>query len=181
MRASAKVWLQEQRKRRNALPPEEEARIQRLKERLQLGAPLQPHEVQQIGRRSQPTPGTSLATASLPEQNAILLARLDNMEKLLRHGEEERIRLRTQLLQASDENRRCAMQLIHSALERHKEELLLEEQLFRERLLRLESETRQNILWEVNRRSRGRSCRRGPNNERVQIKTRLLSSQQFYT
>ncbi|RNE97913.1 hypothetical protein TraAM80_09080 [Trypanosoma rangeli] len=180
MRASAKVWLQEQRRQRNALPSEEETRIRRLKERLQLGFPLEPHDAQHRSRQNQPKAGPSVGSASLLEQNAVLVSRLDTMEELLRHGEEERRRMRSQLLQASDENRRCAMQLVHSALDRYQGELVLEERLFRETLLLHESEAKQNILWELNRCLRGGKCTRASRNDLTKRKPRLLLGKQFY-
>ncbi|ESL06852.1 hypothetical protein TRSC58_05467 [Trypanosoma rangeli SC58] len=180
MKPSAKVWLQEQRRQRNALPSEEETRIRRLKERLQLGVPLELHDARHRSRRNQPKAGPSVGTASLLEQNAVLVARLDTMEELLCHGEEERRMMRSQLLQASDENRRCAMQLIHSALDRHQGELVLEERVFRETLLRHESEAKQNILWELNQCLRGGKLTHVSRNDLTKRKPGVLLGKQFY-
>ncbi|KAF8296653.1 hypothetical protein TcYC6_0086850 [Trypanosoma cruzi] len=181
MRASVKVWLQEQRRRRNTLPPEEEARIQRIKDRLRFGSPLcEPYDSHTESSWRKPTPVSSATAESLLQHNAVLLSRLEDVEEALRHSEKERQRLRTQLLQASDENRRCAMQLIQLALDTRRGELLLEEQLFRERLLRHESEKRQKFLWELDRRLRSDSCARASHNERLQSNPRVSLSKQFY-
>ncbi|KEG07659.1 hypothetical protein DQ04_09161020 [Trypanosoma grayi] len=182
MRPSAKLWLEERRRRLSTLPPEEEMRIQRLKGRLRLGGGTSACSASPaLTTWNRPTSSVSDAAASLLDQNVALLEYVGELEEIYRHNEEHQARLREKLHEASDESRRCAMQIMALTLDKYRQDLLLEEQLSRERLQLHESDSRVELTLVFARASRSPDFIRNSRNDRTRKGERLLSAKQFYT
>ncbi|KAH9577674.1 hypothetical protein LSM04_005133 [Trypanosoma melophagium] len=145
MKPTAKLWLEEKKRRLNTLPVDEDMRMRRLKERLNPAATRVLVNTGSVGTCISPSTPVSDAASSLLNQNIALLTYIDELQENYFQSEKQREIHWNKLQETSNENYRLVREIITLSLDRRKDEVLLKEKRFREKLMLQESDARVDL------------------------------------
>ncbi|ORC80083.1 uncharacterized protein TM35_001831030 [Trypanosoma theileri] len=145
MKPTAKLWLEEKKRRLNSLPVEEEIRMRKIKERLNPTTTRVSVTTGSVGTWSNPSTPVSDTASGLLSQNVALLAYIDDLEEKYYQSEKQREKHSHKLQELSEEHDLLVKEMISLMLDRHKDEILLTEKRFRDKVMLQESDARVDL------------------------------------
>ncbi|CBH13946.1 hypothetical protein TbgDal_IX190 [Trypanosoma brucei gambiense DAL972] len=146
MKPSVQLWLEEKKRRLNSIPIEEELRIGKLKKRL--GTKTSSSYRTPIGLSCSHSTAISInAAAILLEQNNFLLNQVIELEEKLHCSEQRRRQEGERLEELQEENRRFITRIAVFTSFRDGEELILREELIREKIYGEQERSRAELVY----------------------------------